>query len=63
VDLGSGLCIFFEYSSLVIGMEYMRSIGKMKDRLLILLDLDRILSANELHNIKNITSETIEAIA
>jgi hypothetical protein len=30
---------------------------KMKDRLLILLDLDRILSANELHNVNRISTE------
>ncbi len=40
-----------------IGTEYVRGVGKMEDRLLILLDLDKILGANELHNIKNITTE------
>jgi hypothetical protein len=29
----------------------------MKDRLLILLDLDRILNANELHNVNRISVE------
>jgi len=33
----------------------------MEDRLLILLDLDKILSANELHNINTITSEAAAA--
>src|SRR4030066_319483 len=34
-----------------IGTEYVRGVGKMEDRLLILLDLDKILSANELRNV------------
>ncbi|NJD52101.1 MAG: chemotaxis protein CheW [Candidatus Methanoperedens sp.] len=40
-----------------IGTEYVRGVGKMEDRLLILLNLDKILSANELHNINKITTE------
>jgi hypothetical protein len=32
-------------------------IGKMEDRLLILLDLDRILSANELHKVNRLATE------
>ena len=44
-----------------IGTEYVRGVGKMEDRLLILLDLDKILSANELHNINTITSEAAAA--
>jgi purine-binding chemotaxis protein CheW len=40
-----------------IGTEYVRSVGKMEDRLLILLDLDKILSANELNNINAISAE------
>jgi purine-binding chemotaxis protein CheW len=40
-----------------IGTEYVRGVGKMENRLLILLDLDKILNANELHNINSITSE------
>ncbi|NJD52106.1 MAG: chemotaxis protein CheW [Candidatus Methanoperedens sp.] len=44
-----------------IGTEYVRGVGKMEDRLLILLDLDKILSANELHNINKITTEATEA--
>ncbi len=43
-----------------IGTEYVRGVGKMKDRLLILLDLDRILGANEIKTIKAISRE-IEA--
>ena len=33
----------------------------MEDRLLILLDLDKILSANELYNVNTIDSEAVEA--
>lgn len=44
-----------------IGTEYVRGVGKLEDRLLILLDLDKILSANELHNINTITSEAAAA--
>jgi len=40
-----------------IGTEYVRGVGKMKDRLLILLDLDKILGANELQNVRNISVE------
>jgi purine-binding chemotaxis protein CheW len=40
-----------------IGTEYVRGVGKMEDRLLILLDLDKILSANELNNINAISAE------
>jgi hypothetical protein len=35
----------------------------MKDRLLILLDLDRILGASELKNVKNISVEAAGAAA
>lgn len=34
-----------------IGSEYMRGVGKLEDRLLILLDLDKLLSENELQNL------------
>jgi purine-binding chemotaxis protein CheW len=44
-----------------IGTEYVRGVGKMEDRLLILLDLDKILSANELRNANTIASEAIAA--
>jgi purine-binding chemotaxis protein CheW len=44
-----------------IGTEYVRGVGKMEDRLLILLDLDKILSANELHNVNNIAAEAVAA--
>ncbi len=43
--------------------EYVRGVGKMKDRLLILLDLDRILGANELKNINTISAEATQASA
>jgi purine-binding chemotaxis protein CheW len=46
-----------------ISTEYVRGVGKMKDRLLILLDLDRILSANELHNVKRISTEAAATTA
>jgi purine-binding chemotaxis protein CheW len=39
-----------------IGTEYVLGVGKMEDRLLILLDLDKILSSNELHNVNAIVS-------
>jgi len=44
-----------------IGTEYVRGVGKMEDRLLILLDLDKILSANELRNVNTIVSEAAAA--
>jgi purine-binding chemotaxis protein CheW len=44
-----------------IGTEYVRGVGKMEDRLLILLDLDKILNANELHNVSNIAAEASAA--
>ncbi|MEG2004708.1 MAG: chemotaxis protein CheW [Bilophila sp.] len=34
-----------------IGSEYMRGVGKLEDRLLILLDLDKLLSETELHSL------------
>ncbi|MEG1609877.1 MAG: chemotaxis protein CheW [Bilophila sp.] len=34
-----------------IGSEYMRGVGKLQDRLLILLDLDKLLSENELQSL------------
>jgi len=46
-----------------IGTEYVRGVGKMEDRLLILLDLDKILNAKELHNVNNIASEAATVIA
>ena len=44
-----------------IGTEYVRGVGKLEDRLLILLDLDKILSANELRNVNTIASEAATA--
>jgi purine-binding chemotaxis protein CheW len=46
-----------------IDTQYVRGVGKMKERLLILLDLDRILSANELRNVNRISTEAIAAAA
>jgi len=40
-----------------IGTEYVRGVGKMTERLLILLDLDKILGANEIQNVRNISVE------
>ncbi|MCX9083899.1 MAG: chemotaxis protein CheW [Candidatus Methanoperedens sp.] len=40
-----------------IGTEYIHGVGKIKDRLLILLDLNRMLSVNELQNLNSISSE------
>ena len=40
-----------------IGTEYVRGVGKLEDRLLILLDLDKVLSANELHSVHTISQE------
>ncbi len=37
--------------------EYVRGVGKMEDRLLILLDLHKLLSANELHSVHTISAE------
>ncbi len=42
-----------------IGTEYIYGVGKMDNRLLILLNLDKILSANELQSIQNISTEEI----
>ncbi|KAB2946056.1 chemotaxis protein CheW [Candidatus Methanoperedens sp. BLZ2] len=44
-----------------IGTEYVRGVGKMEDRLLILLDLDKILGANELRNVNKIATEEAAA--
>ncbi len=44
-----------------IGTEYVRGVGKMEDRLLILLDLDKILSSNQIHNVNALVSEAAAA--
>jgi purine-binding chemotaxis protein CheW len=44
-----------------IGTEYVRGVGKMDDRLLILLNLDKVLSVNELHSVHTISTEATEA--
>ncbi len=36
-----------------IGSEYMRGVGKLEDRLLILLDLDKLLTETELESLSN----------
>jgi purine-binding chemotaxis protein CheW len=46
-----------------IGTEYVRGVGKLEDRLLIMLDLDRILSANEFNNVNIISPEVAAASA
>jgi purine-binding chemotaxis protein CheW len=40
-----------------IGTEYLRGVGKMENRLLILLKLDKILGAEKLNRIQKITAE------
>ncbi len=40
-----------------IGTEYVLGVGKLDNRLLILLNLDKILSTKELHNVQNISAE------
>jgi purine-binding chemotaxis protein CheW len=45
-----------------IGTEYVRGVGKMIDRLLILLDLNRILNVNELNKANTIASEAAEGL-
>lgn len=37
-----------------VGSEYMRGVGKLEDRLLILLDLDKLLSENEMDNLTSL---------
>ncbi len=44
-----------------IGTEYVRGVGKMDNRLLILLNLDKVLSVNELHSINTISAEAAGA--
>jgi len=46
-----------------IDTEYVQGVGKINDRLLILLDLNRILSANELHKANTIASEAALEVA
>jgi len=40
-----------------IGTEYLRGVGKMENRLLILLKLDKILGAEKLNSIQKISEE------
>ena len=37
-----------------IGSEYMRGVGKLEDRLLILLDLDKLLTESEMENLSSV---------
>ncbi|MCX9010870.1 MAG: chemotaxis protein CheW, partial [Candidatus Methanoperedens sp.] len=46
-----------------IGTEYVMGVGKLDNRLLILLNLDKILSAKELHSIQNISTDAVAAEA
>jgi len=46
-----------------IGTEYVRGVGKLEDRLLILLDLHKILGASEMQNVRNISVEAASAAA
>ncbi|MCX9012160.1 MAG: chemotaxis protein CheW, partial [Candidatus Methanoperedens sp.] len=43
-----------------IGTEYVMGVGKLDNRLLILLNLDKILSAKELHSIQSISTDAAE---
>ncbi len=42
-----------------IGTEYVMGVGKLDNRLLILLNLDKILSAKDLHSIRSISNEAV----
>ncbi|HEY9205400.1 MAG TPA: chemotaxis protein CheW [Candidatus Methanoperedens sp.] len=46
-----------------IGTEYVLGVGKLDNRLLILLNLDKVLGAKELHSIQSISTEASEAAA
>ena len=46
-----------------IGTEYVLGVGKLDNRLLILLNLNKILGANELHSIQSLSKEAAEAAA
>ncbi len=46
-----------------IGTEYVLGVGKLDNRLLILLNLNKILGANELHSIQSLSKEVAEAVA
>ena len=39
-----------------VGSEYMRGVGKLEDRLLILLDLDKLLNPHEMDSLSNVTA-------
>ncbi len=44
-----------------IGTEYVRGVGKLDNRLLILLNLDKILSVNELHSVRRVSADAAVA--
>ncbi len=44
-----------------IGTEYVMGVGKLEDRLLILLDLDRILGKSQLLGVREISAQAVEA--
>ncbi len=46
-----------------IGTEYVMGVGKLDNRLLILLNLDKILGAKELHSVQSISAEAMETAA
>ena len=46
-----------------MGTEYVLGVGKLDNRLLILLNLDKILGAKELHSVKSISTEAVESAA
>ena len=46
-----------------MGTEYVMGVGKLDNRLLILLNLDKILGAKELHSIQNISTEAAQTAA
>ena len=46
-----------------IRSEYIRGVGKINERLLILLNLNKMLSSEELNNIQNMSSEIAKVVA
>ena len=46
-----------------IGTEYVLGVGKLDNRLLVLLNLDKILGSKELHSVRGISTEAAEMMA
>lgn len=46
-----------------IGTEYLRGVGKIDDRLLLLLRLNKVLGADELHSLRNISAGDVSEAA